>query len=283
MDASRQVGDLTPADIKPEVPDSGGTVIFVQRHEEYNRQGAVGLGSLAAEAAARIESQAIAVLGGILNNLPLWERSSVCLLVVASDTRFEGVGQRSMETAQKVIDGARLAFAEAGVTLTTDHILNDSGHFRGLGTPRPTAALREPLMLADCPQFVRFLVDKYGAVDSSDKRFWTAFEEDWEREARLTMGAEGPDEMAMRLHRSIRVLARFSFAYHRRHPGSRLIIWAVSHYDTISPYVKRYVIDVPKSVFVGVTYGGGMTVRIGTDRQATTQIGGNLYQVPVSR
>ena len=77
------------------------------------------------------------------------------------------------------------------------------------------------------------------------------------------------------------VLARYSRFYHKKHPDRRLIIWAATHYDTISPYVKRDIAGVGKEVPLGVDYGGGISINLDKEGRGTIKVDGKEYEVPL--
>lgn len=256
------------ADVRPEIPVTGGTVILIQRHEEYIRnEDDPRLGHLENKAAFRAREQATKIFGEIIEQIPEEERDKVDVLIVASDTQ-KSTGQRCMETAQETMDGVKTVLYDKG--LSKSQLLNThEGRFRGKNGPRPTAQIREPKIFTDSPEFVSFLETKYGTGQS----FWIAFENDVEQVTRKTMEAEGPWELAERLHKFVGALARYSEHYHRENPGRRLIVWVVTHYDTISPYVKRYLADVDREKYLPVDYGGGFSINIQPDGSASTVIG----------
>jgi hypothetical protein len=95
------------------------------------------------------------------------------------------------------------------------------------------------------------------------------------------MNAEGPDEIANRMKSAVNALARYSQAYHEKHPGRRLVIWATTHYDTISPYVKREVLRTGKDAQLEVSYGAGILINLNKDGKSTTKLGRVKYDVPI--
>jgi hypothetical protein len=117
--------------------------------------------------------------------------------------------------------------------------------------------LRDLRMFEDSPEFVQFLKNKYG----SGKEFWVAYEVAKERETRLAMGAEGPEDIANRVDAYLKVVAKAMKSYTALHPGRRVVVWAVSHYDCISPYVKKQVAQLNETDFLDnyfpIEQGGG--------------------------
>jgi hypothetical protein len=115
-----------------------------------------------------------------------------------------------------------------------------------------------------------------------NQNFWIAFEEDTDKETRLAMGAEGPDEITDRTAQTVRAIARYAAAHHQANPDRRLIVWATTHYDTISPFVKRDVLGVGKEQPLPVNYGAGITIDIDKTGRATSRIGGREYVILLS-
>ena len=181
-----------------------------------------------------------------------------------------------METARKVMEAAKEQLGEFG--MNEDQVINKAGRLKGEGGPRPTADLREPQMFDNSPEFVNFLKEKYGDMG---KDFWVAFEDDAEKETREKMGAEGPDEITNRLKHVVAVLNRYSRMYHSKYPNKRLVIWAATHYDTISPFVKREIFDVSKETPLAVDYGAGISIKVNPDGNLTTKVAGKEYNLEI--
>lgn len=254
------------------------TKIIIQRHEEYDRD-------IKSENAGRLYSQAIEKghadskirMQKIIEQVPSQERSSLYFMVLSSDTKFVD-GARSIETGQIVLDEIKEAFKVAGIN--EENILNVSRTYRQTekGEPRPTTQIREPLMFEKNPEFVAFLEEKY----PEKKDFWSAYERDIEKEARLQNGAEGPEDMADRLEKFLELIKRYSQFFHKSNPNSRLVIWCVSHYDTISPWTKKYVMkeDVTKK-YLPVDYGSGLSIGIDRDGKAIATAGEEEFEIAI--
>ena len=269
---------IEKGDINPNLPAVGGTEIVLQRHGKYERSAdSPKVGSLTEEGIEEIYTSGKDFFGKLFDAIPESERSNIDILVLASDTQHKDGGQRSMETADQII---KVVKEELGrLNLNESQLLNTSGNVSGEGdAPRPTPKLREPQMFNNSPEFVEFLKDKYGDMNLD---FWIAFEEDKEKETRQAMGAEGPDEITDRMQLMIDILARYSRFYHDKHPDRRLIIWAATHYDTISPYVKREIFKVGKDAVLGVDYGAGISINLDKDGKGSVKIAGNEYEVPL--
>lgn len=266
------------SDLEPIAFKLGETEIVLQRHGDYERAPeSPSLGSLTKSGAREIYTSAEDFFDKLLGTIPESERGSIDILVLASDTQYKGGGRRSMETAEQIMAAAKEKMAQFGMSKT--QLLNISGNFHGDGGPRPESKLREPKMISDSPEFVEFLKEKYGDMTSD---FWIAFEEDREREVREQMGAEGPDQIADRLSSIVEVLSRYSKSYHNKHPNRRLLIWAATHHDMISPYIKREVFGIDKEDALGVDYGAGLVINVDETGARKTKISGNEYEIPSS-
>jgi hypothetical protein len=266
---------IEKSDITPNLPEVGGTEIILQRHGEYERSAESSkVGSLTEEGTREIYTFGKEFFERLFETIPESERSKVDFLVLASDTQYQDGGRRSMETADQIIRALKEELEK--LNLDESQLLNTSRNISGDGNARPTAHLGEPKIFTDSPEFVEFLKEKHG---DSDLDFWIAFEEDVEKEIREKMGAEGPDEIADRMKRMINILSRYSRFYHKKHSDRRLIIWAVTHYDTISPYVKREVFETDKDTPLGVDYGAGISINLDQGGAATTKISGKEYKI----
>lgn len=267
---------IEKSDIKPNLPEVGGTEIILQRHGKYERSAdSPRIGSLTEEGAEEIYTSGKDFFEKLFDSVAEPERKNIDILILASDTQYKDGGRRSMETAEQVIRGLKEELEK--LNLDESQLLNTSSNVSGQGGPRPTPKIREPQMFDNSPEFVEFLKEKYGDLGLE---FWIAFEEDKEKEVREKMGAEGPDEITDRMKLMIDILARYSKFYHAKHPDRRLIIWAVTHYDTISPYVKREIFEAGKETPLGVDYGAGISINLGKTGEGTVKIAGQEYKIP---
>jgi hypothetical protein len=267
------------SDIRSHLIGLGETEIVLQRHGAYIRDREdPQSGGLSEESAAAEKAAATDYFESFLNALPEEERQSVDVLFVASDTQYFDGGKRSYETATLAQEAAQENFAAHGIAEA--NIINTAGHLKGEGGPKPMKNLREPNFLNDSPDFLDHMLQKYGGIGLD---FWVAFEEDKEQETRLAMGAEGPMDIADRTAFTLRVLARYAQAHHRANPDRRLVVWAATHYDTISPFVKRDVFGVGNEQQLLVDYGAGITIDIDSTGLGSTELGGKTYKVPLKK
>lgn len=254
---------------------SGGTEFVLQRHGKYIRdKDNPDVGKLTPDAIYHETETAKEYFSRLILQTPENERDRLNVLFVSSDTNYAGKGQRSYQTTEIAQQVAEQLFQENGIHLL--NILNISPYSRNLGNPIAMQTLREPQMFEKSPNFVSFMRGKYGDLTAD---FWIAFEEDTEREARLEAGAEGPDEIADRMNAALAILARYSKDFHTQYPSSRLVVWVGTHYDTISPLVKRDILHQDKNVPVLVDYGGGLVIAIDERGEATTSVAGRQFEV----
>lgn len=276
-----KVERVTISDLRLETPELGGTVIVLQRNAKDNRDpnSELEMGALIPEAAEQVRVHTRESLDRVFQALDPEERKSVDILVVAADTKLEtpmpeikSDHKRAVETADQVIGGIKECMR--ALSLSETQLLNKSGKPIELSSGR----LRDLRMFEDSPGFVQFLVDKYG----TGQNFWEAYENDTEREARERMGAEGPDDIAERVRDYLGVLTNAMKFYHQSHPGRRVIIWAESHYDVISPFIKRHVAKMEKTDYLPVDNGAGVVINLDKNQKASTQIRGNRYDLSFS-
>jgi hypothetical protein len=260
--------DISAPPIEP-----GGTAIVLQRHEKYERnREATNAGSLEPEAAETTYQKD----QDFFRDIVAQETDGVetMVLFVSSDTQYAGKGRRSLETAQLAQNAAISAFSESGIDPTSriinlNHKFNIKAHSPTDQEIRPMSELREP-QIFDTPAYVDHLRQKYGAEDGPgtgiSKQAWAAHEMDAEKDVREELGAEGVYDILDRTKHGVSVLARYSAKFHAAYPNKRLVIWADTHYDTISPLVKDAT-NTPFSEYIGVDYGGGVVLNIEPDSQ----------------
>lgn len=256
---------------------AGGTKILLQRHQEFIRDKEdEKAGHLTANGKETGEIEAEQRIQNLIEQVPETERDNLFFLILASDTTYENGGARSMETADIIAKKIRELLIQN--CISEENLLNISREYRGAenGGPKPVANLREPLMFEESPAFVQFLKEKYPEF----KDFWIAFETEVEKETREKMGAEGPEEMADRIEKYLKVLKRYSTLFHKEKPDSRLIIWCVSHYDTISPWTKKYVLDQSITEnHLPVDYGAGLAVDLDEEGNASIDTEGKKFKL----
>lgn len=261
--------------IRPSNFYKGKTEIILQRHGKYIRdKNDPKAGQLTEEAIQLETTNARIYFTELIAQVPESERHSIYVLFVSSDTVYANNGQRSYQTTEIAQQVARQLFREHNIPL--ENILNFTPDLED--KPMVISELREPQMFEQTPDFVNYMIKKYGELG---KDFWIAFEEDTEIDARISMGAEGPDEIANRLKYAVELLVNYSNSVHKENPDSRLVIWAGTHYDTISPFVKRDILRKEKRDPVLVDYGGGVVIDVDKSGKASVNVSGESYEFNV--
>lgn len=257
---------IETADIRPDVPELGGSTIILQRNAKDDRRpGSPDFGALDEKAAELARIQAKEFFEKIFSSLTGEERGTIDIMVVASDATLvtpytKAIHKRAVETGVQVLSGLTEAMQNASVA--EQQLLNNSANH---GSVVEVSELKDLLMMEESPDFVEFLRSKYG----TGVEFWNAYENDVEKETRLKMKAEGPDDIADRVNYALSLQAQIAREYHEANPGRRLIIWAISHYDSISPFAKKHVTNTDLNTYLPIEQGGGITIAIDKDGGAT--------------
>lgn len=280
--------------IKAPVVEPGGTAIVLQRHERYQRdRNALDSGSIFEEDAETAKERSLEFFREVLSQDSA--EAPTYIMFVSSDTQYNGMGRRSLETGQVAQEACAEALTEAGLE-PAQRIINLNPAFKtrksramardgGDHDIRPFRKLREPDIF-DAPGYVDFLRDKYGKEDGPgtgiSKAAWAAHEADTEKEAREEFGAEGVHEITGRTRRSLEVFQEYARRFHKTNPEARLIIWATTHYDTISPLIKDST-GIPLTEYLPVDYGGGIVVNLPPDQEATVNIDKHVVNLKLGR
>lgn len=283
--SERLISKIEKTDIKAPEIQAGGTAIVLQRHGKYNRdRNAENAGSITdSEELAQLDRK-------FFNDLLAQEQQDgveTVVLFVSSETQYAGKGYRSMETGQVAQVVASEAFLEAGID-PSERIINFNEDYSTSGSEatgqpiRPMKGIVEPKMFDETPEFVKELGRKYNPpevqadidarrtdVQLSPQAF-AAYEADEPgvRELRELYGAEGVHDIVDRTKKSLRILERYSKIFHAKNPNKRLVIWATSHYDTISPLVKEAT-DTDFSDYMPVDYGAGVIIELPSSGETT--------------
>lgn len=286
QEVSQEVRGLRKEDIRPEIPEKGGTILVLQVNAKDDRSDPTSphFGELKPDAAEETVTQAEDFLNEVIRRLIEEGRAdevkNISIVVYASDAELrmpEGTNslhQRAMETGVKVLEGLRKSMGTNEIN--TNQLLNDeNGH---KGEPVGASGLID-LQFWDRPEFVKYKKTKYG----TGINFWVNYEADTEWETRVKMGAEGPIQIARRMREALAGLTvTVANQFHEANPDDILIIWAVSHYDAIAPWVSGYVLDAdPRKTHIPTEKGGGITVRINRKGdEAETNMGEKIYKIP---
>jgi hypothetical protein len=269
-----QISKIEKQDIKVPVIEPGGTAIVFQRHERYERDHTSDrAGSIFPEHAEAAKERDLAFFRDLLAKEEPGQETM--FFFVSSDTQYDS-GRRSLETGQLAQDAAIEAMTELGIdpnsrilNLSDDFITKD---FKETNQRiRPMVGLREP-QIFNQPEYIAHLKNKYGEEDGPgtglSQAAWGAHEADLEKEVREKHGAEGVHDILDRTKESLRVLRRYSRVFHKQNPNKKLVVWATSHYDTISPFVKEAT-NTDFSEYLPVDYGGGVIINISPNGEET--------------
>ncbi len=261
-----KIEKIEKSDIVAPHLEAGGSAVVFQRHEHYERDpDADNAGSLTPDVIADAKKRDKDFFSEVLSGDTDSEETMV--LFISSDTQYAGNGYRSMETAQIAQDAAIEVMIERGID-PSERIINlnpdfATRNFEPTGQNiRPDKKIREP-QIFDSMEYVNYLQDKYGGLNPAA---WGAHEMDAEQEMREKFGAEGVYDMLDRTKQSLAIMERYARIFHANNPGKKLLIWAASHYDTISPLVKDAT-DTGFENYIPVDYGAGVVIELGKDTE----------------
>lgn len=279
------ISKVEKTDVEAPVIEAGGTVIVFQRHEKYDRsKGVDTTGSIMAfpEDVEDTRERDREFFREVLGNESDGE---TMVLFIGSPTQYAGGGHRSMETAQLAADAAIEIMEEMGIS-PSERIINfneqfSTGKFDKTGQDiRPMKGIEEPRMFDQNMDFVEELGRQFNSDKTKediearrtdvklDPQAFGAYEEDAPgvKELREQFGkdgkpVEGVYDILDRTNMSLRALERYARLFHAKNPGKKLVIWAASHYDTISPLVKDAT-GQSFDTYVPVDYGAGVVIEI---------------------
>lgn len=283
--SEKQITKIEKEDIMVPTLETGSSAIIFQRHERYDRDTQSDTaGSLLPEDAERAFERYSHFFDDLLAQDT--NHSETVILFMSSDTQYASNGYRSMETAQLAEDAAISVMKRRGID-PTRRIINLNEAFRVDGfeltgqSIRPDKNIREP-QIFDNLDYVNFLKSKYGNEDGLTPQAWGAHEMDAEKEKREELGAEGVYDILDRTKRSLAVMERYARVFHANNPNKKLLIWASSHYDTISPLVKDAT-DTSFEEFLPVDYGAGVVIELKKDREPVLRAQGEKVTLRLGR
>lgn len=276
---SSELNKVTEADIRPLLPEVDGTVLVLQRNAADDRElNSPDIGRIKPESCKEVKQKAESFFSDMIEKIDQGERDKIDFMIVAGDTTLKtpdgivSTHKRAAETANIVLEGLKKVMSDNSIS--EDQIINNTAVANG-GVIE-VSGLRDLLIMEESNEFVELLKKEYG----TGKEFWQAYEEDLKKEEREEMGAEGPSEIADRVRYTLSTLSNISKKYHKDNPGRRLVVWAVSHYDSISPYLKKHVHGVStEDNYLPIEQGGGITIDVGKDGSANTEISGQTFQI----
>jgi hypothetical protein len=283
---------ITTSDLEPIVPDIDGTTYILQCNVRDDRDlESSDIGALKPEAALGEQQNAEQYFESIFDQMKASgeDLSSVQILVMASNATLRThVGltskhRRGYETAEQALVGVREAMAKSGIA--EEQLINnissaDKGPFE-MSTMKDLEIMEEGKRNEG---FVKEMMARFGEKADAygqGNRFWIEYENDSPEvmELRKKYGVEGPDEISERVGGYLNSLEYNARQYHELNPGKRLIVWTVSHYDSISPYVKRGIFHIDKTMGLGVDKGAGIVINSRPTGEATTRIAGQEFPV----
>lgn len=278
------VKKITVEDLQSEIitPKSGETLIMLMRNgkDKENRKlptNSPDFGSLDPGENEKIQSETTTNFDKIFQSLSEEEKKTVDILIVAGNTELlmpdkrASKHKRAVETGDQMILGIQESMKKNNIS--EKQLLNLSATEDG--GPVQVSVLKDLKLIEDSPEYTQFLIDKYG--DGLD--FWNAYEDDRHRDIRLQMQAEGPSEIANRIHSFMSIINIASTEYHKTHPGRRLIVGMIGHYDCISPYLKEHVVGMPTDAYLPIDYRAGIAIKVGVNGVASTNIQGQTYNL----
>ncbi len=235
-------GEVSPEQIvAPEIPRSGWeTLIILQRHGRYDNRRPIdgqnlaeeekGYGHLTEEGKLEAKKRANERIDAALSQDP----QNTDFLIVNSPTFWldnEQLGQRAKETAE-IIAGEVIERLKSK-DYQKNQFLNHSNRFHE-DLSRPDPRIGEAKMF-QVPEFVNVLREEY---NGQPPEFWKDYYRDDHKELREQLHAEGPEDIARRIDRSVKVVARFARGYHQQHPDRKLVGWMITHGDGLEPYLQ---------------------------------------------
>lgn len=282
---------ITESDLRVILPNIGETVFVLQRNAKDERNPeSDNYGHLTPEAQEKTRNDAKVYFERILNILSKEEKGQLEILIVASGAEltapegpeYNSPHQRALETAAEIMEAARESLQK--FNLSEKQIINSSlPAIRGKRAKSGVKDIAEfdedlgpPKILTDSPEYLRFLIEKYG----TGKELWVAYEADKDKNERERFGAEGVEDIAERMRVFVKFLARYGKILNSRQEDKRLIIWAVGHYDSLSPFIKNNILR--RSVteyYLPIETGAGITLEFDKEGRAKTEIGNQKFDV----
>lgn len=275
---------LTSEENFPEIPkEKWKSLIILQRHgcydnnlpKDFNNISSSEeetLGRLTEDGIKKVRERTNERLDAIFDN----KKDNVDFLLINSPTFWldeEKFGQRAKETAEIISGEIKKYITEHN---KNSHLLNDVKRENGVAgfkgeESRPEKKIIEAQMF-QVPEFVNFLREEYGGQGSD---FWRNFNSDTHKEVREGLGAEGPDDIAGRVSRFMKVVARFSNKYNKKFPNRKLVTWVVSHGDDIDPYVQK-TFNIPVDSFSS-GFNDGISLSVNEEGGMSGNILGKKY------
>lgn len=279
---TKEIKGITEDDLRVVIPEKDASIIVLQCNARDERDPDSKIfGTITPEGILKARKKAQDFFKTFITSIPEDERKDIDILVLASNATldspegFMSEHKRASETAEATMDGICEALKEAGLSL--NQLLNFS-EFKQDTEPNGVIEfeeLEDTQIFRETPEFVQHLVSKHG----SKENFWIQYEQDTDKKTRQRMKAEGVDDIASRMGSFMRLLAQASQERHKNDNGKRLVIWTVSHYDAISPFIKRRVLDRPATDYLPINKTGGITMEVTQGGEVVTQIHNQKFNV----
>lgn len=258
--------------LKPQEAESReeawATEIILQRHARYQAgwpesgwahptdEEKATLGHLTPEGIQEARETTRARIDAVLTS----DQRDVDFLVVASPTHWLGnpeLGQRAVETADVISEEILAKLDE--LDLSHDQLLKP-------WTPDNDEPVRQSKKLVEAQMFdnhIDYTAKLREKYNGQGREFWDAFNADVDREERKAVGAEGAPDAANRVRDLIDTVARYGGIYHTSHPDRKLVVFIVSHHESIEPYAQ-YALGVPPKMFEP-SYNDAITIKVDAD------------------
>ncbi len=291
-----KVEDLLAAE---KLPEADGTLIVLQVNSRDIRDPeSAEFGTLKPEAAQLARETASSFFREAFDGMSPEELGQVDILVFASNVRLttpsglESSLQRAVLSGDETLTAIRSEMESHGVPY--NQLINNISSVGG--GPFEVSELVDLQILTSDEGYLQYLKEKYmpqeevtdlslnsgtGLSPVSEEQLWVAYENDQgeDRDKRIELGAEGPEEIAQRVNAFVSKVEQFAQQHHNMNPGRRVIVWAIGHYDNISPYLKKFVLDKPMDTYLGVDKTAGVSINVHKDGKATSKIKGREFEV----
>jgi len=261
---------ITSRDIILPLPDKGETIVILQRNAE-DYQGRINqkdlsnetalIGDLLPESITNSYDCAKVTLTDFLDRLSVEDRNQVDFLIIASDPRL-GVRNiehkeslRTINTAKEVLRAVKDIIKKYG--LSEEQLINSTA------TPDCSVVeiseIKEEKTFVDYPELMEF-VERKSTETGED--WWNIYEKDLYFEERENLRIEGADSIRKRMYQFMSFVGGGT-NYHKSNPNRRLVFWAITHFDTITPYLQGLLKDLNQARKVPpVDFLGGITLHI---------------------
>ncbi len=269
---------VTMEDLRPPEAESfkpGDTLFVMQVNAKDVRNPTDGeIGELYPDGANELCERTTNFFNETIEGIPEGERQKLKIIIISSDAPLItpiGVNsehRRAFDTASRVIDSVASVLDK--YKMPADILSSNPILFKRLRDLNMLHDTDDPNSVA----FLHFMTNKYG----TGHEMWAAYEDDTEKETREKYGVEGPHEIADRVEYSVKLMKRLADSYLRGHPDHRVVVWSVSHYDNLSPFIKDRVLagDTTK-LFLPMNKGSGIVLHQESSGRLSTTVDGHTF------